>query len=289
MKSASLPGSEMFRASVWRSSDSSGDSDTTCWKLVLMFRWRASISSLSSSRISSDGGHDGRTQVGLDRDHLLQPQARQALDDQPEAAVRQLEHLVDVGGRADRVEVVLAGLLDGRVALGEDGDQLAAADRIVDQADGALAGHGERHERVREEDGVAERQDRELGWNRERPLPARGLVERRGFGFVAHCETLRRSLGCASPARAGTGRRDRPGAGPASPSWCDQLDMSKNSADAEWRWAAIRSRSWAFSRASSHSMQRTAKGSARSRCCEISSPHSKQLPYAPSSSRRAPR
>ena len=53
MKSASLPGSVMFAASVCRSSDSSGDSDTTCWKLLLMLRWSASISRRSSSRSAS--------------------------------------------------------------------------------------------------------------------------------------------------------------------------------------------------------------------------------------------
>ena len=46
MKSASLPGSVMFAASACRSSDSSGDSETTCWKLLLMLRCRASISSV---------------------------------------------------------------------------------------------------------------------------------------------------------------------------------------------------------------------------------------------------
>ncbi len=53
MKSASLPGSMMLRASVWRSSESSGESETTCWKLALMFRCSASISSLSASLVPS--------------------------------------------------------------------------------------------------------------------------------------------------------------------------------------------------------------------------------------------
>ena len=52
MKSASRPGSVMFIASVCRSSDSSGDSDTTCWKFVLMLRASASISSRSASLVS---------------------------------------------------------------------------------------------------------------------------------------------------------------------------------------------------------------------------------------------
>ncbi len=44
MKSARRPGSSMLMASVCRSSDSSGDSDTTFWKLLLMLRSSASIS-----------------------------------------------------------------------------------------------------------------------------------------------------------------------------------------------------------------------------------------------------
>ncbi len=44
MKSASRPGSSMLIASVCRSSESSGDSDTTFWKLLLMLRSSASIS-----------------------------------------------------------------------------------------------------------------------------------------------------------------------------------------------------------------------------------------------------
>ncbi len=53
MKSARRPASVMFVASVCRSSDRSGDSDTTCWKLVLMLRASASISSRSVSLASS--------------------------------------------------------------------------------------------------------------------------------------------------------------------------------------------------------------------------------------------
>ena len=56
MKSASRPGSAMFDASVCRSSDSSGDSDTTCWKFVLMLRSSASISRRSASLTASTAG-----------------------------------------------------------------------------------------------------------------------------------------------------------------------------------------------------------------------------------------
>ena len=44
----------MFEASVCRSSGSSGDSGTTCWKLFLMFRISASISTRSMTWATSD-------------------------------------------------------------------------------------------------------------------------------------------------------------------------------------------------------------------------------------------
>ena len=49
MKSARRPGSVMLEASACRSSDISGDSDTICWKFVLMLRCSASISRRSPS------------------------------------------------------------------------------------------------------------------------------------------------------------------------------------------------------------------------------------------------
>ena len=119
MKSASRPGSVMLSASVWRSSESSGDSETTCWKFDLMLRCSASISRRSSSRTSPTARRTAARRYGLGRHHLVQLQPGQALDDEAQAAVRQLEHLVDVRRRADGVQVGLRGLLERRVALGE--------------------------------------------------------------------------------------------------------------------------------------------------------------------------
>ena len=129
---------------------------------------------------------DAPAQVGLGRDDLVDVHARQPLHDQPQAAVGQLEHLVDVRGGADGVEVLLARLLHRRVALREDGDQLAGADRLVDQAHRALARHGERHERIREEHRVAERQDRQLRRDHERLLNPAHVVQRGLLWCVAH-------------------------------------------------------------------------------------------------------
>jgi hypothetical protein len=49
MKSASRPGSVMLVESVCRSSERSGESETTCWKFVRMFRSSASISRCCAS------------------------------------------------------------------------------------------------------------------------------------------------------------------------------------------------------------------------------------------------
>ena len=93
---------------------------------------------------------------------------------------------MDVRRGADRVEIGLAGFLDPRVALGEDRDELAVRDHVVDQADGALAGHRERHERVGEEHRVAQRQHGQLGRNRERTVPGQRFVRLLTFVLVDH-------------------------------------------------------------------------------------------------------
>ena len=114
MKSASRPGSVMLAASVCRSSESSGDSDTTCWKL----RLDVALQRVDLERVRLverfGRGADLGPQVRLRRDDLVEREAGQPLHDEPQAAVGQLEHLVDVRGRADRVEVFLLRLFERR-------------------------------------------------------------------------------------------------------------------------------------------------------------------------------
>jgi len=93
---------------------------------------------------------------------------------------------VDVGRGADRVEVGLRRFLDGRVALREHGDQLAVGDGIVDQPHGALARDREGHEGIREEDRVPKRQDRQLGWNVERPIADGDVLVFEVLELIAH-------------------------------------------------------------------------------------------------------
>src|SRR5204863_10056016 len=84
-----------------------------------------------------------------------------------QAAVGQLEHLVDMARGAERIEFALLRLFDGGVALREDADQFPTGNRLVYQPDGAFARHCQRHERVRKEDRVPKRENRQLVWNIE--------------------------------------------------------------------------------------------------------------------------
>ena len=83
--------------------------------------------------IVGDGDRGAQIRPCLDEAIELHP--RETLDDQAEAAVGQLEHLVDVGDGADGVEVVLHRLFDRGFLLGEDADQPAGRIRLLDQAD----------------------------------------------------------------------------------------------------------------------------------------------------------
>ena len=105
---------------------------------------------------------DAATQVRPRRGDLFEPHAREALHDDAEAAVRQLEHLVNLAGGADRMQIVLRRLVFAGLALREHGNGLAAGNGFVNQFDGAFAGHRERHERLRKQHRVAQRQHRHL-------------------------------------------------------------------------------------------------------------------------------
>ena len=122
------------------------------------------------------------------RHDFVELETRQALDDQPQAAIRQLEHLVDVRRGPDRVEIVLAGLFDCRVTLREDRNQFAVGDRVVDQAHRAFARDRERHERIRKEDRVPKREDRQLRGNRKRPIADRDVLGFEVLDLIAHSD-----------------------------------------------------------------------------------------------------
>ena len=94
---------------------------------------------------------------------LVQAEALHALHDEAQRSVGELEHLVDVGERPDAEEVALDGIVDGGVALGDHADDLALPHRVVHEGHRALAGHGQGQDGVREQDGVAQGQDGEVG------------------------------------------------------------------------------------------------------------------------------
>ena len=131
------------------------------------------------------GRRHARAQIrphGRDR---LELQARQSLHDQAQAAVGQLEHLVDVRRRADPMQVVLGRLFDRGIPLREHADELAAGDRLFDQAHGALARHGQRQERIGKQHGVAQRQNRQLARNGYRMFRGR-VADVETFVFTTH-------------------------------------------------------------------------------------------------------
>ena len=121
---------------------------------------------------------------------LQQAEALHALHDQAQRPVGELEHLVDVGERADPVEVALDRIVDGGVALGDDADDLALAHRVVHEGHRALPRHGQRQDGVGEQDRVAQRQDGELRRDLARfssptPLDSKSGV-RSSLMFVLH-------------------------------------------------------------------------------------------------------
>ena len=118
-------------------------------------------------------------------DDAVEPHPGQALDDDAQAAVRQLEHLVDVAGGADGVEVVLARVLFRGLTLGEDGNHPAGRDGVVDQPHRALASHRQRHERIGEQHRVAQRQHGEFSGNLERLL-GRRIAGLESIFLIAH-------------------------------------------------------------------------------------------------------
>ena len=181
------------------------------------------------------------------------------LDDQAQAAVGQLEHLVDVRRGADRIQVFLHRLFDRRFALGEDADQagrtaFASSTRRTDASRATASGMNELGNRTVSRSGSTG----QFGgiWS-DRSSVLDVLVRRVGRASLRVCHRIGLPL-----------ERRLPDFG--------QPCMSMKSDAAPRRCAIRRSRCCLTSRASSQSLQRTANGSARSRRSLISSPHSKQ-------------
>ena len=108
---------------------------------------------------------DGRAQVRTRLGEAVQLQARLALDDGPDRAVLQLDDLGDLGEGADGVQ--LGGIVDLlllRLALGDERDRPALGDRGVERVDALLAADLERHDHLREDDGLPERDEGKVAY-----------------------------------------------------------------------------------------------------------------------------
>jgi hypothetical protein len=87
---------------------------------------------------------------------------REALDDQVDVVAVELDDLEDP--RAVPTRYIPPGRdRPPRIALRDDGDELALADDVVEQVQRLPAPDGDRHDRVREQHAVAQREDPELG------------------------------------------------------------------------------------------------------------------------------
>ncbi len=106
-------------------------------------------------------GRDAGAQVGLGLRVRLDVDPALALDDDAHRAVGHLDELEDRRGRARQKEVVRAGRLDVGALLGDDGHEPVARVGVADQLEARVAADCDREDDPGEEDGVAQRKNRE--------------------------------------------------------------------------------------------------------------------------------
>ncbi len=169
--SASSPGSVMLRAATAASGGTGAPLATYCsiWPwTVRISAWTSTpdgVASASSSMVASDVGR--RSGV-----NAVDAQAALALDDGADRAVLQLDDLGDLGERADGVQLRRRGdVLLVRLALGHERDRPAVGDGGVQRGDALLAADLERHDHLREDDRLPERDERQVAVWSCRPVP----------------------------------------------------------------------------------------------------------------------
>ena len=104
---------------------------------------------------------DPRHQVGLLGDVGAEPHPLRPLDEDAQSPVGDFQHAGDDADHADLVQPVRARLLVLGVARGDHDQHAIGAEHVVDQLDRALLADGERGQRLREGDRLAQRQDRQ--------------------------------------------------------------------------------------------------------------------------------
>ena len=115
-------------------------------------------------------------QVRLGVEACVELHAVEPLHEDPERPVGDLDHLVDERDGADVVDVVPAGRVERAVARRDEHEQALAGDDVVDQPHRALLADREWRHRLREDDHLLERQNRQR--NRVLELQLVGLFER---------------------------------------------------------------------------------------------------------------
>ncbi len=91
---------------------------------------------------------------------FLHARALEPFDQHLHGAVGQLQELQHAGERTDLVDRIRARIIVGRVLLRREQDQRVVLHHLFERADRFLAADEQRHDHVRENDDVAERQHR---------------------------------------------------------------------------------------------------------------------------------
>ena len=152
-------------------------SETDFSRFCLTLRTSASCSGGSSfGRLGLLEPRDLGLEVRLLGEDRVDARAGEALDEEADAAVGQLQHPHDRGDGADRVEVVRAAASrSGRPLRDEHDDPLLGEGR-VHRVDRLLARDRERQDDEREDDDVLQRQDGQDVRNRKIRVPLGGDV-----------------------------------------------------------------------------------------------------------------
>src|SRR5262249_10358463 len=126
-----------------------------------------------------------------------------SLDEDPQRAVRNADQPVDDRRRPDLVQVVPAGGLDLRVPDGNECEEAVTGDDVVDQGNRALLSDRQRRYRLREDDCLLERQNRQDRRNLDVALDRLEVLELN----LAH-DCLRTGIDALRPSRerSATGR-----------------------------------------------------------------------------------
>ena len=160
--SASRPGSVMLRAAT----AASGGTGAPDWTYCSIWPWTVRTSAWTSRPVAgSSSTISMRARMnGSDCDELEQAQTLLALDDGPHGAVLELDDLGDLGQRADRRKARTGSLMSSRsgLALGDERDGRAVGDGLVEGLDGLVAADLERDDHLREDDRLAQRDERQL-------------------------------------------------------------------------------------------------------------------------------